>query len=155
MTHAPWNHRALLLLRAALGLVFVLHGWQKLTVFGLTGLSGYLAQTGMPLPTVNAAILITVELAGGLALIAGLGTRIVSALLAFTMAVAVALVHLPNGFFAQNNGYEFPLTLMLVLLSLVMSGAGAYSIDARLFADRLPAAGYRLPAETRNTGRAA
>ena len=133
MTQLTWNHRALLVLRAALGTVFVLHGWQKLTVFGLSGLSGYLASTGMPLPTINAAILITVELVGGLALIAGLGTRVVSALLAFTMAVAVGLVHLGNGFFAQNNGFEFPLTLMLALLAMVMTGAGAYSLDARLF----------------------
>ena len=132
MTQLTWNHRALLLLRAALGVVFVLHGWQKLTVFGLSGLSGFLAGAGMPLPTINAAILIAVELGGGVALIAGLGTRLVSALLAFTMAVAVGLVHWQAGFF-NPAGYEFPLTLMLVLLSLVMTGAGAYSLDARLF----------------------
>ncbi|HEX5215741.1 MAG TPA: DoxX family protein [Vicinamibacterales bacterium] len=138
MTQQTWNHRALLLLRAALGIVFVAHGWQKLTVFGLTGLSGYLAAAGMPLPTINAAILITVELVGGLALIAGLGTRVASALLAFTMAVAIGLVHIGNGFFAQNNGFEFPFTLMLVLLAMVMTGAGAYSVDARLFGGAAP-----------------
>jgi len=139
MTQLTWNHRALLLLRGALGIVFIAHGWQKLTVFGLSGLSGFLANAGMPLPTVNAAILITVELVGGLALVAGLGTRVASALLAFTMAVAVGLVHLGNGFFAQSNGFEYPFTLMLVLLSLVMTGAGAYSVDARLFHRGAPA----------------
>ncbi len=61
----------LLLLRLALGIVFVLHGWQKATEFGVSGLSGSLASLGIPFPGVNAAILIATELGGGLALLAG------------------------------------------------------------------------------------
>src|SRR5687768_10608152 len=106
-----WTDRGLLLLRIALGTVFVLHGWQKLFVFGPAGVTGVLASSGMPVPGLNAMLLIGVELVGGLALIAGAFTRITSVLIAFTMLVATVLVHLPNGYFLPN-GAEFTLTLM-------------------------------------------
>jgi putative oxidoreductase len=124
----------LLLLRLALGIVFVLHGWQKATAFGVSGLSGSLASLGIPFPGVNAAILIATELGGGLALLAGAFARVAGALLAFAMAVATITVHLPNGFFLPN-GYEFTLTLLLASLAITAAGAGAYSVDARLFGE--------------------
>jgi putative oxidoreductase len=134
LSSSSWNDRGLLLLRVALGLVFVMHGWQKLTVFGIGGVAGMFGQMGMPLPTVNAAAIIAVELLGGLALIVGGGTRIAAGLAAFSMGVATVLVHLANGFF-MPTGYEFTLTLLLASAALVMTGAGRYSIDALLRAD--------------------
>jgi putative oxidoreductase len=129
MTHSRSIDRALLLLRVALGIVFVMHGWQKLTVFGHAGFANMLGSLGVPFPAVNAAIVIAAELGGGLALLAGAGTRVAAALLAFTMVVAIATVHLPNGFFLPT-GYEFALTLLLVNVAVVLTGAGRYSIDA-------------------------
>ena len=123
-----WIDRGLLLLRIALGSVFVMHGWQKLTVIGYDGLVGFLTQLGVPVPAVSAALLIAVELGGGLALIAGAFTRIAGLLIAGAMLVAVVTVHLPNGYFLPN-GYEFALTMLLGNLSVVMTGAGAYSVD--------------------------
>lgn len=124
-------NRGLLLLRIALGVVFVMHGWQKLAVYGISGVAGGFGQMGFPLPTVNAVLITTVELVGGVMLLAGAGTRIVAALLAFAMLVATVVAHGTGGFFLPT-GYEFALTLMLVSLALTQTGAGRYSVDARL-----------------------
>ncbi|MDA1183048.1 MAG: DoxX family protein [Acidobacteria bacterium] len=123
--------RGLLVIRIALGLVFVAHGGQKLFVFGLDGVPAFLTQAGFPFPVLNAAAITGVELLGGLALLVGLATRAAAALTAVSMLVAILTVHLASGFFLPN-GYEYPLTLMLVSVGLVLSGAGAYSLDARL-----------------------
>jgi putative oxidoreductase len=129
MKPTQWTDRGLLLIRFALGLVFVMHGWQKLTVLGVGGVAGFLGQIGVPFPSVSAVLITAAELGGGLALVAGLGTRAAGAILAFSMAVAIATVHISQGFFAPA-GIEFPLTLLLVNLALVATGAGEYSLDA-------------------------
>lgn len=124
--------RGLLLIRLALGVVFAMHGWMKLTVFGVAGTAGFLTQLGVPLPHLNAVVLIAVELGGGVLLAVGAGTRVVGALLAFSMFVATVTAHAASGFFLPS-GYEFTLTLTLVTLAIVLTGAGRYSLDARLF----------------------
>ena len=135
MTRTTWTDRGLLAVRLALGIVFVLHGWQKIATYGVGGTAGFLAQVGVPFPTLSAVLIMTTEFVGGFALLAGFGTRVAAALLAFSMGVAVATVHLANGFFLPT-GFEYALTLLLVNLGLVMTGAGAYSIDARAFRPR-------------------
>jgi putative oxidoreductase len=124
--------KGLFLLRLGLGIVFVMHGWQKLFVIGHEGLTGFFGAAGIPFPAINAAIATAVELGGGLALITGLGTRLAGVLLAFTMLVAVTVVHLPNGFFLPN-GYEFALSLLFANGAIALTGAGSYSLDAKLF----------------------
>ena len=132
MTTTPSLDRGLLLLRLGIGLVFVAHGAQKLFGFGLAGTAGFLESVGVPVPGLNAALLIAVELGGGLALLAGLFTRAAAALTAFAMLVAVTVVHLPNGYFLPD-GAEFALTLLLASLAITQTGAGRYSVDARIF----------------------
>jgi putative oxidoreductase len=105
-----------------------MHGWQKLSQMGVAGVAGFLGSLGIPLPELSAAVLIVVEFAGGLALLAGALTRVTAALIAINMAVATWTVHLAGGFFLPQ-GYEFTFTLGLVALALVMSGAGRYSVD--------------------------
>ena len=122
----------LLLVRLALGIVFVMHGWQKLTVIGVDGFAGMLASLGVPFPAVNAVIVTAVEFVGGWAMLAGHFASPVGLLIAFNMIVAAATVHLKNGFFLPA-GYEFTLVLMLASLAISAAGAGAYSLDARLF----------------------
>ena len=129
--HSQWTDRGLLLARIALGLVFVMHGWQKLFVFGHAGVTGFMTSLGIPFPAVSAVLVTAVELAGGLALLAGAFTRVAAFLIAGNMAVAIVTAHLANGFFLPS-GYEFALTLMLVSGALMLTGAGAYSVDARL-----------------------
>jgi putative oxidoreductase len=115
-------------LRLVIGLVFVMHGAQKLFGVGLAGTAGFLGSMGIPLPTVAAAVLIAVELLGGLALILGAGTRYVAAALAVEMLVALLTVHLRAGFFVPD-GMEFVLTLLAGCLTLVAVGAGPWSVD--------------------------
>ena len=129
--HSHWIDRGLLVLRVALGIVFVMHGGQKAFVYGHAGVTAAMASLGLPLPGLNAALITVVELGGGLALLAGVGTRIAAFLIAGAMGVATVSAHLPNGFFAPA-GFEYTLTLMLASLALVMTGPGAYSADAIL-----------------------
>jgi putative oxidoreductase len=141
-----WIDRGLLLLRVSLGVVFVMHGWQKAFVYGHAGVTGAMASLGLPFPGLNATLITTVELGGGLALLAGLFTRPAAFLIAGAMAVATVTAHLANGFF-MPTGFEYTLTLMLASLALLMTGPGAYSVDSRLF-NRAPAEApaYRLAA---------
>ena len=127
-------------LRLAIGVVFAAHGAQKL--FGLwggggpTGTAAFFAQLGLT-PAFPLAIVVGLfELCGGLLLIAGAFTLIASAALTVTMLVAVWTVHLPSGFFlnwtmvpGQGHGYEFNLALIGALVSLMLTGPGAVSID--------------------------
>jgi putative oxidoreductase len=116
-------------LRLVVGLVFAVHGGQKLFGFGLAGAAGFLGSLGVPIPTVAAPVLVAVELLGGIALIAGAWTRIVAALLASDMLVVILTVHLRGGFFVPE-GVEFVLTLFAACLTLAGLGAGPCSVDA-------------------------
>jgi putative oxidoreductase len=121
-------------LRLAMAAVFTAHGAQKLFGIwgggGLTGTAAYFAQLGLE-PAYPLAILAgVVEFAGGLLLLAGAFTQIAAALLVVQMLVAIWTVHLDAGFFLPA-GYEFNLTLIGALVSLMLTGPGALSIDAR------------------------
>jgi putative oxidoreductase len=115
-----------LVLRVVLGLIFAVHGAQKVFVFGLDGTAGFMAKVGVPLPMVAALVVMAVELVGGLALILGLGTRVAAALIAIDMVVAMLLVSLKRSFM---GGYEFELMLLAAAASLALLGGGALSLD--------------------------
>ena len=129
-------------LRLVVGAVFVAHGAQKL--FGLWGGGGpvgtaaFVSQLGLT-PAYPLALLVGfVEFGGGLLLISGAFTYLAAVLLAIEMAIAAWKVHLANGFFmnwaltaGHGHGYEFNLTLIGVLVSLSLTGPGAFSIDGR------------------------
>jgi putative oxidoreductase len=70
------------------------------------------------------------EFFGGLFLLIGLLTRPAAFVTAFTMVVAILSVHIGNGLFMANNGYEFGLALLAASVSLLISGAGKVSIDS-------------------------
>ena len=125
-------------LRLVVGLVFVVHGAQKLFVFGLGGAAGFMAKVGIPWPFLAAVVVIAVEILGGLALILGLGTRLAAALLAIDMVVAILAVRLAAGFV---GGFEFELTLLAASLSLALLGGGPVTVR-QVFARRAQAAGH-------------
>jgi putative oxidoreductase len=125
-----------LVLRVAVGVVFAMHGWQKLTMMGFAGVGGFFGSLGIPAPELAAVAVTLLELVGGIALILGLGTRIAGALLAANMLVALALVHLPNGFFADAGGFEFVFTLFAAAGFFALAGPGAISLDAQLLGKR-------------------
>jgi putative oxidoreductase len=116
----------LAVLRIVVGVVFAMHGWQKIHVFHLAGVTGMLSHLGFPLPTVFAVILIAVEFVGGILLITGLATRIPAVLLAIDMLVAIITVHMKHGFFVPA-GIELPLTLLGAVICLAISGGGSFS----------------------------
>ena len=122
----------LLLIRLMVGVVFVFHGSQKLFgAFGgpgLEGFAGFLTQLQVPMPMVSAVLAAVAEFGGGLALIAGLGTRFAAVPLVITMLVAAFKVH-GSAFSAQAGGLEYALTLAVVSAGLGLTGAGAFSLD--------------------------
>jgi putative oxidoreductase len=128
---SQWIDRGLLMMRIALGIVFVMHGGQKLFVFGHAGVAGGMAALGLPLPGLSAALITAVELGGGVALLTGTFTRVAAFLIAGAMAVATVTAHLTSGFF-MPSGFEYTLTLMLSSLAILMTGPGAYSVDSAL-----------------------
>lgn len=120
---------AALLLRVALGTLFLAHAWFKLFVFTPAGTVAFFGSLG--LPAVVAYLTILAEIAGGVALILGVMTRWVSLALAPVLLGAVILVHLPNGFFfftAPEGGWEYPAFWGLALLCQALLGDGAFSL---------------------------
>ena len=119
----------LLVLRVILGIVFVVHGHQKLFGMGFAGVQGAFAHMGAPLPQVTGPLIALLEFFGGIALIVGFLTRLVSLGLAADMLGAIVLVHLAKGL-TGPGGYELVLMLMGASLALLLGGAGDFSIDA-------------------------
>jgi len=72
------------------------------------------------------------QVAGAIAVLTGILTRVGAAALSIVMLGAIFLVHLPNGFDVSNGGMEYALTQLLVALALILAGPGAYSLAPRL-----------------------
>jgi putative oxidoreductase len=118
----------LLVLRVALGLVFVMHGGQKLFVMGPSESGAMLSQMGIPGATLVGPLLAIVEPLAGVALILGLLTRLAAFAVAADMIGAILLFHMKNGFFVPA-GIEFPMMLSASALALLALGAGSLSVD--------------------------
>ena len=125
-----------LALRIPVGIIFIAHGAQKLFGafggYGLEGTGQFMASLGMPAGYLMALLAGSAEFFGGIALLIGLLVRPASAVLAFTMLVAIFTVHISHGLFMSNNGYEYALSLLAVSVSLLISGAGRFSLDGIL-----------------------
>jgi putative oxidoreductase len=139
-----------LALRLPLGIIFMAHGAQKLFGwfggYGLEGTGQWLASIGLAPGYLMALLAGSGEFFGGLAILLGLLTRPAAAVLAFTMAVAILSVHIGNGLFMSNNGYEFGLALLAGSVALALLGGGRWSLDRVLVADRPQAAGRTVAA---------
>lgn len=132
-TNAGWGALAL---RVPVGIIFAAHGSQKLFGWfgghGLDGTGQWMASIGLEPGYLMALLAGAAEFFGGLALVLGLLTRPAAVALAFTMVVAIFAVHIGNGLFMSNNGYEFGLALLAASVSLAFTGAGRASLDAML-----------------------
>jgi len=131
-----------LALRVPVGIIFAAHGAQKLFGwfggYGLEGTGGWMDSIGLSPGIVMAFLAGSAEFFGGLALIVGALTRPAAFALTIAMVVAIFSVHINNGLFMSNNGYEFGLALLAAAVSLLFSGAGKASVDA-LIAKKLNA----------------
>jgi putative oxidoreductase len=124
---------ALLVLRLVVGLLFVGHGSQKLFgVFGgggLEGTAGMFDNIGLRPGWLHARFAGTAEFAGGALIALGLFTPFAAAALIGVMTAAVLTVHVKNGIWNSNQGYEFNLVMMAVVFALAGIGAGSWSLD--------------------------
>jgi putative oxidoreductase len=122
------------LVRAATGLILMPHGAQKLFGWfgghGLEGTGGFFAQNlGLEPGVAWAALVGGTEFFGGLFLALGFLTRPAALGVTILMTVAILTVHLPNGFFAGQGGYEYPLLWGLVALAIAFKGGAEMSLD--------------------------
>jgi putative oxidoreductase len=126
---------AALIGRVGLGVIFMVHGYQKLAEWGIGGTSAAFAQMGVPAPMLSAWYAAVVELVGGAALVIGFALPVAGVLLALDMAGALVIVHLSHGFFIASNGYEYVLALAAASLAIGFNG-GAFALDRLLFRNR-------------------
>jgi putative oxidoreductase len=130
---AKWNDWAPFFLRIALGLVFAMHGYDKVFIKGIPGITGFLDSLGFPMATLFAYILSYGELVFGILLILGLFTHWSAKFAVIVGIVAWAMVHAANGFFVNAGGYEFIMLITAAALSVMITGPGKYSLDEMWF----------------------
>jgi uncharacterized membrane protein YphA (DoxX/SURF4 family) len=112
---------ALLLIRVGLALVFIAHGWAKIS--GMEDTVAFFGSLG--LSSVWAYVVSYIEFGGGILMFLGIGTGWAGVALATTMVGAIALVKLHKGFV---GGYEFDLMLFLSAIAISLAGAGEYTV---------------------------
>ncbi|MFJ4195345.1 MULTISPECIES: DoxX family protein [unclassified Pseudomonas] len=123
----------LTVLRIAVGVIFAAHGAQKLFGlfggYGLAGTAQYMESIGLTPGYLMATLAGGTEFFAGLALIIGLLVRPAALGLTFLSLVAIFTVHIGNGLFMANNGYEFALALLGGSIAVLIEGAGKLSVD--------------------------
>lgn len=120
------------ILRVFLGITFLVHGAAKFQG-GIENTVGFFESLG--LPGFAAYLVAVIELVGGIAMIVGVGTRIVSILFAAVLAVATNKVKLAGGFLGngQMAGYELDLALMVIAIYLALTNKSLFALDNVLF----------------------
>lgn len=122
----------LLILRVAIGIVMIAHGYNH--IFGggkIAGTAGWFESLGMKPGRLHAWTASLAELGAGALLILGLATPLAAAAVVGTMLVAFISNHRRNGYFIfrPGEGYEYVLTLILVAVAIGAVGAGGWSLD--------------------------
>jgi putative oxidoreductase len=121
---------AALVLRLALGVLFVAHVGLKVFVFTPTGTAQFFGSLG--LPPVLAYVVIAWEFLGGLALILGVWPRIAALVLIPDLLGAIVTVHGAAGFFFDNahGGWEYPALWIVGLAAVALIGDGPFALKA-------------------------
>lgn len=126
-----------LLTRIVLGIIFLAHGLQKLNVWGHDGTAAAFEGMGVPAASLSAFVATWLEIIGGAALILGALVPIFGALLFLLMVGAFFIVHVGNGIWVADGGWELVAALGMGALLLAATGAGAISVD-RFLAPKMP-----------------
>ncbi|MGE7764968.1 DoxX family protein [Peribacillus sp. NPDC096540] len=126
------NEAGQVFLRIILGLTFFIHGVSKFQG-GIGNTAGFFDSLGIP--GFMAYVVAFIELVGGLAVIVGFGTRIVSILFAVILLGAIFTAKLPAGFLGngQSAGYELDLALLAMSVYLACANRSIFSLDNKLF----------------------
>jgi putative oxidoreductase len=130
---------ALLILRVGTGIIFIPHGYPKMSGRGneekhsRASLTKSIAALGLPFPYALATVVGTIEFIGGWMLIFGLLTQWVAVAEAFVMLVAAG-----RNFFQKSfvGSADFPFSLLVAMIALALLGGGALSLDRILFVGR-------------------
>ncbi len=128
------NSWGLLALRLAAGAIFISHGAGKVGIIdgpGIEGVTGMVAGLGFPMPGLFAILLAASEFVGGILLVLGFLTRFAAFTQVIAMLVAVFMVHWANGL-SGPGGYEFAMLLGVAAFTLMLDGAGRFSVDRML-----------------------
>ncbi|GMA38391.1 DoxX family protein [Mobilicoccus caccae] len=128
----PARDIGLLIARALLGFVVAAHGYQKFFMNGMDATATAFEGMGVPLPAVSAWAAGLIELVGGILLILGALTPIVGILVTFVMIGAAVFVHIGNGIFASDGGWELVAVIALAAMTFALVGPGRYSVDHAL-----------------------
>ncbi|MBY0121546.1 DoxX family protein [Bacillus sp. S/N-304-OC-R1] len=120
------------ILRVFLGATFFIHGLAKLQG-GIENTVGFFESLG--LPGFTAFLVALIELIGGIGIILGIGTRIISILFVIILAVAIVKVKLTVGFLGngQMAGYELDLALMVISIYFAVTNKSYLALDNVLF----------------------
>jgi putative oxidoreductase len=117
-----------MLLRVILGIVYVMHAYLAVAVYGPSGMVAYQVKAGVPFPEIATWYLILAHGVGGIFLVLGIFTRWAALANVPAMLGALLFVHLKNGFWAHQNGYEYVLVLLVATVAVAMIGGGALSL---------------------------
>ena len=127
MTRQSNTDLAALVLRLSSGVLFLAHGWLKVSLFTIPGTVAFFESLG--LPGFFAYLTILAELGGGLLLIAGIAVRLVSVpLIAILLGSVWAHAGFGWTFSNEGGGWEFPLFWAVVQGVIALLGAGAYAL---------------------------
>src|SRR6478609_11412174 len=130
---APYG---LFTLRAALGVMFIAHAWLKFGIFTVPGFEGFLTSVG--LPAFLAWPIILAEFAGGVAILFGVWSRLVSLAL-LPVLLGALVIHAPNGwvFNNPNGGWEYPAFLAIAAVAHILAGDGAFALKPLALPNRI------------------
>ncbi|HYB41828.1 MAG TPA: DoxX family protein [Candidatus Methylomirabilis sp.] len=116
-------------LRIILGVIYIMHAYLAVAVYGPSGMIAFQRDHGIPFPEIGTWYLIIAHGVGGICLLLGVLVRWAALVNVPVMAGALFFVHLKQGFFiSKGGGYEYALLLLVATIAQSFLGAGAFTL---------------------------